>query len=115
MSLDIWLEVPERCPNCGHELQRVGRPSYNYTHNVTPMWKKAGVYDAFYRSDGEKVTAEYLQTLQQGVQRFEAAPSEFEKLNPSNRWGSARDALDFLKTWAQECEAFPDAIIRSCA
>lgn len=114
MSLDIWLEVPQRCPNCKFEISRTQLSSFNYTHNVTRMWDKAGVYEALYESEGKLVTAEYIEVLRKGVQKFRAEYPEFEKLNSPNGWGLAKNALPWLERWLHECEENLGAIIRAC-
>lgn len=30
----------------------------NITHNLVPMWKKAGIYDALYNSEGTEIAKE---------------------------------------------------------
>lgn len=49
VSLDIWAEV-DPCDQCGRGADTVF--SFNYTHNVAPMWRLAGCYAALYESAG---------------------------------------------------------------
>lgn len=113
MSLDIYLYTPYSCPHCGGALRDGDEHhSQNYTHNVTPMWSKAGVYEALYESDGQKVTPEYIETLRRGIKVFEENFSDFEKLNPSNGWGSASSALPWLEEWTRSCQRHIGATIR---
>ena len=67
MSLDIDLRAPIVCPHCGG-ITGSGDDlfSANYTHNVIPMWSKAGVYEALYESDGH-VASRYIDVLDRGV------------------------------------------------
>ena len=105
MSLDIYLMTPESCPHCGMPLPPSTEIfSQNYTHNVVSMWTKAGVYDALYMSDTWTVDKDYLQTLREGIANFERAFAEYEKLDPSNGWGSAAGALSWLRKWLEACE-----------
>lgn len=43
MSLDFYIE----------EIRPTAVYWRNITHNVVPMWKRAGVYDALYKSEGQ--------------------------------------------------------------
>lgn len=112
MSLSIYLETPMKCPHCGGELHG-GQElfSKNYTHNVAPMWQKAGVYDALYMSDGCHA-GEFIEILRAGVAHMEANFAEYEKLNPPNKWGSAITALPWLKEVLAAFEQNPGAIIQ---
>ena len=104
MSLDIWLGAPEKCPHCGGSLPAVrDGSSQNYTHNVTPMWHKAGVYDALYMSDGQLVTEQYLAVLRAGIEDMKAKPEAYRELNPPNGWGKYESALGFLEKWYDKC------------
>ena len=114
MSIDIWVESPSRCPKCGGPLPRLQYPSdsINITHNVSGMWSLAGIYDAFYNSEGWTVSQPYIAMLRAGLAKFEAEYPEFEKLNPSNGWVKAEHALPFLKKWIETCEANVGCVIR---
>lgn len=110
MSLDIWLCVrvdtgvgfAEEIPINGTDL--------NITHNVVPMWRKAGVYDALYKSDGDEA-GKHLSVLRSGLASMQDAREEYEKLNPANGWGSYGSALDFLGKWIAICARRPKATI----
>jgi hypothetical protein len=101
VSLDFYLE------------KRVMTDVYwsNYTHNVTPMWDLAGVYNALYNSDGKKAK-DIIQELDDGVAKMVSSPKKFIKLNPKNGWGSYDTALDFLREVLQKCRENPTATIR---
>ena len=108
MSLDLYLES-DVCPHCGRGDGELFWQ--NYTHNVTPMWSKAGVYDALYMSHGHKAE-EYIEALERGVADMEANLAEYEKLNPPNGWGSAVTALPWLRRVLDAFKANPGATIR---
>ena len=101
MSLDFSLE----------RVQPTEVFSGNMTHNVTPMWKKAGVYDALYNAKGKKAE-DVLPILKAGIDYFVANKDSLEKLNPSNGWGSYETALTYLIEVRDACEEYPDSIIR---
>lgn len=107
MSLDIYLHGAD-CEHCG----RGGETLYdaNITHNLTPMWRKAGVYDALYMSKGHKA-AEYIEVLERGVADFQANYDEYRKLDSPNGWGLAKHALPFLEQTAAAFKANPTAIV----
>ena len=105
MSLDINL----KCDHCGSS-----REPLNITHNVSRMWRLAGVWDALYGSDGRRAAA-YLDTLRAGLAHREAHPEEYEAMNPPNGWGSYEGAKRFLGQWIAECAAHPDCIIEVSA
>lgn len=100
MSLDIWLTA----------TQPTEVFSANYTHNVSPMWRLAGVYEALYESDG-KTAAEVLPALEQGFRRMAYDPASYEALNPKNKWGDYASALVWLAELMAEFRKNPDAVI----
>lgn len=116
MSLDLSLEITLKCPHCGNELPGGGRELWtrNITHNVSGMWVKAGVYEAFYKSEGHKAS-EYISALENGIADFKANFPEYEKLNSKNGWGLAEHALLFLEDALAEFKANPEATIRVSA
>ncbi len=99
MSLDFYLE------------KRVEVYSGNCTHNVTPMWHKAGCYDALYNSGGLEAK-DIIPFLEKAVYEMEEKPSIYEKLNPENGWGSYTIALEYLREVLCACRENPDTTIR---
>jgi hypothetical protein len=77
MSLDISLRA----------VREVVVFDANFTHNVTPMWERAGIYDALYNSEG-KSAADVLAALKAGLRDMEAKPDEYTALNASKGWGT---------------------------
>lgn len=102
MSLDIWL----RCDCCGME-----RDSLNVTHNMTPMWHKAGVYADLYESDGDKAL-EHIDSLARRLNHMLTNRDEYLPLEPANGWGSYQSAVAFLANWVNECANYPSMTIR---
>jgi hypothetical protein len=108
MSLDISLSI---------EVDTGGRKPYpvvlydaNYTHNVTPMWKRAGVYDALYNSEG-KLAKDVTGVLIAGFNHMRKNKEEYLPLNPENGWGHYDTALHFLWKFLKACVAHPNATI----
>ena len=103
MSLDISLDIPA-CSHCGRGAEE--SRSCNETHNLVPMWREAGCFDALYESQG-KLASTLLPELRAGLARMEASPEDFKKLNPSNGWGNYETAVSFLKEVIDMCERAP--------
>ena len=98
MSLDISLVKKEYVVDM------------NITHNLVPMWKKAGIYDALYNSD-DLEAKEVLPILIGGLADMVAKPKEYEKLNSPNGWGSYENAVPWLVRLINEFKDYPCAII----
>ena len=112
MSLDIRLHIEV---DTGSEKPTdVTLYEANYTHNVRPMWEKAGVYDALYLSNGQ-TALHILPALEAGLLAMEADPPTYEALNPLNGWGNYIGALDFLRDFTDACQKHPKAVIWSWA
>ena len=101
MSLDIC--ITKSCEHCGAQEELFDG---NITGNVSPMWRKAGVYDALYNSEG-KEPREILEELHHGIADMILHKKEYEKLNPENGWGDYKSALEFLKEFYEACKKNP--------
>lgn len=106
MSVDVYL-VDEHNEDGDYLFSR------GYTHNVVPMWKLIGVYDVLYlaTNDGEKEVRaeEIVSDLATGLKTMLERFAECEALNPSNGWGDALGALNFLYEWTKACALHPKA------
>lgn len=109
MSLDIWINAV--VDTGGAEPHKAELFSANITHNVAPMWRKAGVMEALYESDG-KLAGEVLEVLRAGLADMKAKPAEYKALNPSNGWGSYARAVPWLENFIEACAAHPKGVIR---
>ncbi len=101
MSIDFYIE----------EVQPTEVFHSNMTHNVVPMWKKAGIYDSVYNSEGRRA-GDVAKELYGGFVHMKEEPEIFEKLNPSNGWGSYDTAVEFLEELISACNEHPDGVIR---
>jgi len=82
----------------------------NITHNISPMWHKAGVYEALYESEGKR-PGDYIEAVRAGVADMKAKPDEYNALNASNGWGTYKDALPFLEEVLEAFCKYPDGRI----
>lgn len=100
MSLDISLSA----------MRQVTVFDANFTHNVTPMWRKAGIYDALYNSNG-LLARDVLGVLRAGLADMEDKPQEYTSLDAANGWGTYAHALPWLRALVTAFAANHDAII----
>ena len=84
--------------------------SRNYTHNVTPMWKLANIYDELYNSNG-KQPEEVIEKLKKGLEDMQKHPEKYVPLNPLNGWGDYNGAIEFLEEVIKACENNPESEI----
>ena len=82
----------------------------NITHNLTGMWKEAGIYSALYESKG-KTAKEVLPSLEKGLHLMKNEPERFKQYDSPNGWGTYKDALPWLSELVAEFKRFPDGII----
>jgi hypothetical protein len=108
MSLYIWLTID--VDTGGDHPYSVQLFNGNMTHNVTPMWRKAKVYEALYESQG-KIAGEIKDVLQVGIKDMERSSKQYQKLNPANEWGDYDSALNFLREFTNACIQHPKATI----
>lgn len=83
----------------------------NITHNLTGMWKEAGVFDALYESEG-KTAEEVLPELEAGLALMIQDPERFEKFNASNGWGTYKHAVPFLSELIAGFKKYPNGVIK---
>lgn len=100
MSLDIW--VTEKV-----ETQVISK---NITHNVSGMWKEAGIHEELYNSDGKKAL-EIIPALEAGFKLMAEDPERFKAFDASNGWGTYRHALPWLAELISELKNHPNGII----
>lgn len=100
MSLDISL----------YATRRVCVAEANFTHNLVPMWKKAGLYDALYQSEGKSVS-EVLPSMRAGVASMRADPQAYMDLDAANGWGTYAATMPCLEVLLAEMESNLDAVI----
>jgi len=108
MSLDIYL-VRDYCDKCGRGDDEVYWR--NITHNVSNMWREAGVYDSLYESHGQKAS-QHIDKLERGLELMLNHFEEYKRLDASNGWGKAEHAIAFLYFTLKAFREYPGAQIR---
>lgn len=107
MSYDIWLEADL----VGSERTQVGDLDWNYTSNVSAMWRKAmPETDGLGDMDGMecKLAAEHLAS---GIASMESDDVSYRALDPANGWGDFDSQLTALRKLLMACRESPDAIV----
>lgn len=104
MSLDVYLTATR--PTEVFEA--------NVTHNLNAMADAAGIYVALWRPEEANVTkaSQLIPLLEDGLNRLEASPDEFRKLNPPNGWGDYEGLVRFVRRYLAACRENPDAEVR---
>jgi len=105
MSLDFYIYDKGRNTGCVIELFH-----QNITHNVSPMWHKAGIYNELYNSDKSKIKG-ITGLLKMGLAKMKTDPEEYKKLNPPNGWGNYEHAIEFLEEVIKGCKEYPEAYV----
>lgn len=106
MSLDFYIVDEGKASGKEFELF-----SKNITHNVTPMWRKAEIFDELYESHG-KQPKEIVEQLEQGLFMMQIHSEEYKLLNPANGWGNYEYAIQFLSNVIEACKLYPEAKIK---
>lgn len=103
MSLTIYLEA----------LRTTTVYDANITHNLAPMAREAGLYDALWQPDtiGAKQAADLREPLTRGLGALLRDPERFKRLNPPNGWGAYDDLVKAVRDYLQACLNNPDAAV----
>lgn len=102
-SLDIYLKI--MVDTGGREKRNLQCFWGNSTHNVSNMWKEAGVYDALYNSEG-MLAADLIPALEKGLKIMRKNPNKFNAMSHPT-WGSYELALPFLNDFKNACIDHP--------
>lgn len=100
MSLDIYFQ----------QVQLTDVARENITHNVSNMWREAGIYDLLYNSE-DVLAKDIIEGLETGYLDMKNRPAHYSQFNSDNGWGTYPDALDFLKRVISDCYEFPESTI----
>lgn len=123
MSLDVTLtgkavakECTCLCGHCHTVEEREEFFSANITHNLNTMADEAGIYKHLWRPDEIGITKAYqlIEPLRSGLALLVSDRPRFEKLNPSNEWGSYDGLVAFVRGYLAACVQHPDASVHAC-
>lgn len=122
MSLDVYLEGPDRvvtctCECCDNEHTRVTRDQFywaNITHNLTGMADAAGIYGALWRPDEHGITTarQVAEVLRTGIKLMKAHRERFERFDSPNGWGTYERFVPWCQKYLAACDEHPDATVR---
>ena len=99
MSLDLWMEKDKE------EISE----SFNYTYNVSQMWKEATNDEKMIPIEG-LTGAEAKPLLLSGLEKLQENPEKFRAMNPDNKWGDYDRFILWIEQLIKECDSYPDAI-----
>lgn len=106
MSLDVYLE----------KMQSTVIHSQNITHNLGPMARAAGIYQALWRPEELKnwtgKAGQLIPLLEKGLAKLKKAPAKYKKLNAPNGWGSYTNFVPFVERYLTACRENPDADVK---
>ena len=95
MSLDLYIDD-----------DHVG----NITHNLSPMFAEAGVYEILWRGEGLRA-GDQIEALEDARIAMISEPERFRALNPPNGWGSYEVASGFIAIVCIHCRLNPNGIL----
>lgn len=101
------------CPSCGNSHKRQETPtlaSHNITHNLSGMFREAGVYEILWHGDGLRA-GDILPKLKECLVLMRSDEARFRRFDAANGWGIYPNALAFLERVIQSCEQYPDGIL----
>ena len=83
----------------------------NITHNLIPMAKEAGIYEALWRPEEIGITKakQLIEPLTKGLELLKSDPKRFESLNPDNGWGSYVGFVPWVGKYLSACVEYPEA------
>lgn len=85
----------------------------NITHNLAPMAREAGLYEAMWRPDEIPIAkaGDLIPRLEAGLATLRGDPARFMKLNPSNGWGRYENLVEVAEALLAACRQYPNGVI----
>ena len=102
MSYDISLSIDTGIGN----MSQV--EDWNYTSNVAPMWREAGVD---LRELNGKAATLCAPLLSIAILEMERNPDKYQAMNPANGWGDSDGCLSLLTMIRDACLLHPMAVL----
>lgn len=103
MSYDIYLRIGTGGP----QPATVG-PDWNFTSNVAPMWRAAGVDLAEHHG---KKAGDVADELDAAIQEMEANPAKYRAMDSPNGWGTYEHLMPRLKVLLEAYRSHPLATV----
>lgn len=110
MSLDISLSQSP-CAHCGQTNGRVY--DANITHNLAPMAKAAGIYEACWHPTEGTQAKHLAPMLYSGLLWLRANENEARKHDSPNGWGTYDHFVRFVSKYLDACNQFPNATVHA--
>lgn len=114
MSLDAGLYVTR--VTADGEVVRDFVFDQNITHNLAPMARAAGIYEACWRPEehGYETAADILPVLEAGLAKLRADPQHYMQYDSPNGWGLYRNFVPWVERYVDACREYPNARIDVC-
>ena len=119
MSLDIYLkgDLKEEtciCDACGNDHTNLVYPTLfreNITHNLAPMARECDLYNVLWHPEENGIffAKQIVEKLEDGLSLLIKFPKQFEKLNPTNGYGSYVGFRKAITELLEACKEFPES------
>ena len=88
---------------------------YNVTHNLTRMADRANIYNILWRPvENDYIKAKDIITiLENGLNDLIENKDEYDRINPSNGWGTCTGLIKACTEILEACKKYPEALILS--
>lgn len=85
----------------------------NITHNLGAMAEVAGIYEALWRPDENRIVnaSQLIEPLTAGLSKMREDPAKFKKHDASNGWGTYADFVPWIEKYLQACKDHPEATV----
>jgi len=87
-----------------------------YTHNVIPIAREAGIYEAIWRPEeiGIDTAGQLIAPLEKGLKYLRENRERLLKLNPANGWGDVDSFTVWVSDYLDGCREYPAAKVEVC-
>lgn len=110
--MGLTISLNKECPHCQHEEEIFDT---NITHNLIPMAVEAHIYEVMWRPEENGIAKAYqmIEPLRNALELMATDPERFEKLTPSNKWGSRMGLMAAMQDLLNACVKHPDASVKA--
>lgn len=106
MSWSAWIDV-DHADGYSSNFEVVS----SHTGNLSPMWRRAGVFTDGSRELQGKTTAELAPILLAGLVDAWTHEHDYRALEPDNGWGDFDGFVEILTKFARLCHQHPTGTI----